>query len=189
MKVLLASILTICALAPRLDAEPWLEHTVGLESGFLWQVGSNTSINYRLVPTQLTYRSPETFGFDFASGHLSMRSRLGLIGAWVETGPESFYAALSASPSIEWWDRTGTWSVFAGIGGGAGFIDSGDVEGGQGQDFTLHWFARTGLERTLTPNSSVQLGLMFIHLSNGGQTDPNPGIDALGFTFGYSVNF
>ena len=35
----------------------------------------------------------------------------------------------------------------------------------------------------------VGAGVMFQHMSNGGQTNPNPGIDALGFTFGGSWAF
>jgi hypothetical protein len=32
-------------------------------------------------------------------------------------------------------------------------------------------------------------GAYFIHHSNGGQTSPNPGIDALGFTIGMGWQF
>ena len=75
------------------------------------------------------------------------------------------------------------------LGGGFGWLDSQGVPGGQGQDFTLHWFARAGVERVINERIRLQAGLMFQHLSNGGQTDPNPGIDAVGFTFGGSWSF
>ena len=32
----------------------------------------------------------------------------------------------------------------------------------------------------------LNAGIMYQHMSNGGMTKPNPGIDALGFTLGYS---
>jgi hypothetical protein len=63
------------------------------------------------------------------------------------------------------------------------------VPGGQGQDFTLNWFAQLGLRRELTENLSLLGGAYFLHHSNGGQTSPNPGIDALGFTVGLGWTF
>jgi hypothetical protein len=63
------------------------------------------------------------------------------------------------------------------------------VPGGQGQDFTLNWFARGGVEHVTARGTKLSAGLMFHHLSNGGQTEPNPGIDALGFTLGWSRAF
>ena len=169
---------------------PWESSAVNVESGFLWQVGNATPIAYRLVPTQLSWRSAEFRGHAFADGsRLVVRHRLTLIGTWIENGPESHYLGVAGSPSIEWWDQTGHWSLFAGIGGGFGLIDSRDVEGGQGQDFTLNFFMRGGVEYVTTKHGRWSAGLMFQHLSNGGQTDPNPGIDALGFTLGYSWAF
>jgi len=41
----------------------------------------------------------------------------------------------------------------------------------------------------LTDTVSLRAGAMFQHMSNGGATDPNPGIDALGFTIGCSWRF
>ena len=37
-------------------ADTWEEWT--LESGYLWNVGNNTDIDYEIIPTQLTLRSP-----------------------------------------------------------------------------------------------------------------------------------
>ena len=68
------------------------------------------------------------------------------------------------------------------VGGGAGAIDSTDVVGGQGQDFTFNWFANLGLRYQLNEDFSLQGGLLFQHLSNAGATDPNPGLDVLGFS-------
>ncbi len=63
------------------------------------------------------------------------------------------------------------------------------MRGGQGQDFTLNWFIRGGLEHVFGRDHRVSAGVMYQHMSNGGQTKPNPGIDALGFTAGYSWVF
>lgn len=163
---------------------------VGLESGILWQVGKNTSLSYRLIPTQISWRSSEVIGYGFENGsRLLVRHRFGLLGGWIQQGPEAYYLAVNASPSIEWWNAAGTWSVFTGAGGGLGLTDSRGVEGGQGQDFTFHWFARGGVEHNISSHSSISAGILFLHMSNLGMTDPNPGIDALGFTLGYTRHF
>ncbi len=169
---------------------PWEASALTLESGYLWQIGNSTPIDYRLVPTQLSWRSADFIRHAYADGSwFVVRHRLTLIGTWIASGPESHYFGIAGSPSFEWWDKTGRWSLFSGIGGGFGLIDSGDVEGGQGQDFTLNFFMRAGVEHITANDSRWSAGLMFQHMSNGGQTDPNPGIDALGFTLGYSWAF
>jgi hypothetical protein len=143
-------------------------------------------IAYRLVPTQFSWRSREFLQYEFSDGsRIVVRHRLTLIGTWVENGPESHYIGVAGSPSLEWWNRAGTWSLFAGSGGGFGVIDSRGVKGGQGQDFTLNWFIRGGIEHVTAKGIHWSMGIMYQHMSNGGQTKPNPGIDALGFTVGY----
>jgi lipid A 3-O-deacylase len=169
---------------------PWETRALNVETGLLWNIGTGTPLAYRFVPTQLSWRSKEMFGRAFADGsRLLVRHRLTLIGTWIQQGPESHYVGFSGSPSVEWWDRTGTWSLFTGAGGGFGLLDSRGVRGGQGQDFTLNWFIRGGVEIVAAKDRSFSAGIMYQHLSNGGQTTPNPGIDALGFTFGYSWRF
>lgn len=169
---------------------PWETAALDLETGMLWQVGSLTPLSYRLVPTQLSWRSKEFIGRVLANGsRVMIRHRLTLMGTWVQQGPESHYAGFSASPSIEWWNAAGNCSLYTGAGGGAGLIDARGVAGGQGQDFTLNWFIRGGVEHVTTNNRRISAGILYQHLSNGGQSDPNPGIDALGFTIGYSWAF
>lgn len=166
-------------------APPWAAGALTVETGLLWEIGAGTPFAYRLVPTQLSWRSAEFLGHGFADGsRLVLRHRLTLIGAWIQSGPESHYAGFAGSPSLEWWDRTGTWSLFTGAGGGFGVIDSRGIRGGQGQDFTLNWFIRGGLEHVTAKNLRLSAGIMYQHMSNGGMTTPNPGIDALGFTLG-----
>ncbi len=165
-------------------------NALDFEVGGLWEIGSNTPLKYRLVPTQLSWRSERMFGFDLGDGStISVRNKLTAIGTWVESGPEHHYFGFSASPSVEWWNKAQTCSIYAGAGGGCGAIDSQGVPGGQGQDFTLNWFAQLGVQQVLTDTVSLRVGAMFQHMSNGGATNPNPGIDALGFTVGCSWRF
>lgn len=169
---------------------PWETSTLNIESGLLWEVGNGTPFAYRLIPTQLSWRSAEFLGYRFADGsRIVVRHRLTLIATAISQGPESHYLGFAGSPSVEWWNRTGTWSLFTGSGGGAGMIDSRGVAGGQGQDFTLNWFIRGGIEQVTAKNVRWSAGIMYQHLSNGGQTEPNPGIDALGFTLGYAWTY
>lgn len=168
----------------------WETSELNLETGVLWEIGTGTPIAYRLVPTQLSWRSKQAFGHVYADGsRLIVRHRLTLIGTWVQHGPESLYVGVAGSPSIEWWNAAGTWSWFTGSGGGLGLIDSRGVKGGMGQDFTFNWFIRGGVEIVTARDRRLSAGIMYQHMSNGGQTKPNPGIDALGFTLGYAWAF
>jgi len=188
---LFGSVLRIAAFAAEPVAEtgstrPWESSALNLESGVLWEIGTGTPISYRLVPTQLSWRSAEVFGHEFENGsRLLFRHRLTLIGTWIQNGPESHYVAFVGSPSVELWNKAGTWSLFTGSGGGFGLLDSRGVKGGQGQDFTLTWFIRGGIEHVTAKGIRLSAGIMYEHMSNGGQTKPNPGIDALGFMLGY----
>jgi hypothetical protein len=186
--VLLASLLCTAARAadetPKL---PWESSSWSVESGLLWEIGTGTPISYRLVPTQFSWRSAEVFGHVFADGsRILVRHRLTVIGSWIENGPESHYFAVVGSPSVELWDSSAKWCLFTGSGGGLGLIDSRGVKGGMGQDFTFTWFIRGGVEHVIAHNRTISAGIMYEHMSNGGQTKPNPGIDALGFSLGYS---
>ena len=188
---LLGPVLVLAGLAAEsAPLRPREAGALNVETGLLWNIGTGTPLAYRLVPTQLSWRSQEFLGHAFANGsRLLVRHRLTLIGTWIQQGPESHYVGFSGSPSVEWWDRTGTWSLFTGAGGGFGLLDSRGVRGGQGQDFTLNWFIRGGVEIVAAKDRRFTAGIMYQHLSNGGQTTPNPGIDALGFTLGYSWRF
>jgi lipid A 3-O-deacylase len=172
------------------EVPPWASNAFTVETGLLWQAGENTPLSYRLIPTQLSWRSPRVFGLTRADGsQWVVRHRLTLLATAVAQGPESHYLAFNASPSIERWNRAGTWCFFGGAGGGFGWLDSQAVRGAQGQDFTFNWFARAGIERATSGRGSWNAGVMFQHMSNGGQTEPNPGIDAVGFTVGYAWSF
>jgi len=156
----------------------------------LWEIGTGTPFPYRLVPAQLSWRSKDFFDYPLADGsHLVLRHRLTLLADLMQNGPETHYAGFSGSPSLEWWDRTGTWSLYTGAGGGFGGTDSRGIKGGLGQDLTLNWFIRGGLEHVTARNMRLNAGIMYQHMSNGGMTKPNPGIDALGFVLGYGWVF
>jgi lipid A 3-O-deacylase len=186
--VSIGTILAVAAVAAEpAPPRPWETRALSVESGVLWEIGSDTPFPYRLPETQLSWKSAATSARIFGDGsRVVLRHRFTLLGAFVQQGPESRYIALSASPSIEWWNAAGTWSLFAGSGGGFGLIDSQGITGGQGQDFTLNWLIRGGMEHAISSHQWISAGFMYQHMSNGGRTNPNPGINALGFMLGYS---
>ncbi|MDB6165751.1 MAG: hypothetical protein JWQ83_891 [Lacunisphaera sp.] len=191
-RVLLVFLMGLASLAaaPVPAEPPWDTSIWNFESGMLWEIGSGTPFPYRIMPNQLSWRSKAAGTHEFANGaRLLFRHRLTLIADLIATGPESHYVGISGSPSLELWDRTGTWSLFTGSGGGLGLTDARGVKGGLGQDFTFNWFIRGGIEHVTTRHAKLSAGIMYQHLSNGGQTKPNPGIDALGFTLGYGWSY
>lgn len=179
-------------LATAASAHPTDQWEFVVESGYLWNVGDNTPIDYEIVPTQFTFRSPTMWTlFDGADGaKLVVRNRFSAIFETITVGPEDYYIGLSAAPSLEYWFPSAKTSLFFSIGGGAGWTNSSGGEGGgMGQDFTLNWFSQLGIRQALTEDLSILGGAYFVHHSNGGMTDPNPGIDALGFTVGLGWTF
>jgi lipid A 3-O-deacylase len=161
--------------------------SMNLESGILWEIGTGTPFPYRLIETQVSWKSGADVTKVLTDGsRFILRRRFTVFGAIMQQGPESHYIAFSASPSIEWWNAASTWSLYGGAGGGFGGLDSQGVKGGQGQDFTLNWMMRGGIEHVIAGHHRISAGIMYQHMSNGGQTKPNPGIDALGFMVGYT---
>ncbi len=182
----------VACLAPFAAAHPTDHWEFVVESGYLWNIGDNTPIDYEIVPTQLTFRSPVMWNlFDGADGSkLVVRNRFAAIFETITAGPEDYYIGASAAPSLEYWFPSEKTSIFFSIGGGIGLTNSsGGEDGGMGQDFTLNWFSQLGVRQSLTEDISLLGGAYFTHHSNGGMTDPNPGIDALGFTVGLGWKF
>lgn len=162
-----------------------------LESGWLSQVGNNTDAEYEIIPTQLTLRSPVvwTWWSDDSGAQLIVRSRYSMLYETIIQGPEDYHLGFNAAPSIEYWPAAGSTSLFFSIGGGAGWINSAGGPDGQGQDLTFNWFMHLGLRQRVSAQASLLAGIYFIHHSNLGMTDPNPGIDALGLTLGVGWTF
>ncbi len=64
-----------------------------------------------------------------------------------------------------------------------------EVPGGQGQDFTFNILSAAGLAYTIDDRWTVNAGVLYQHLSNGGQTDPNPSLNLLGPQVGITRSF
>ncbi len=162
-----------------------------VESGYLWGLRINTANDYEMAPAQLTLRSPATItlweGNDGA--RWIVRTRLSLMVAAFTRGPEDFYTAVLAAPSIEREFAGGATAWFFSLGGGAGITNSSGGNDGLGHDLSLNWFAQGGLRQRISESLDWQASVFFLHLSNGGRTTPNPAVDALGFSVGFTRRF
>ena len=73
---------------------------------------------------------------------------------------------------------------------GAGAIDSRpSVRGGQGQDFTFNILTAVGVSYEINKQWKANVGVLYQHLSNGGQTDPNPSLNLIGPQIGLTYSF
>jgi hypothetical protein len=73
---------------------------------------------------------------------------------------------------------------------GLGWIDSHpEIPGGQGQDFTFNILSAAGISYLVDDHWKISVGALYQHLSNGGQTDPNPSLNLFGPQVGVSCSF
>jgi lipid A 3-O-deacylase len=73
---------------------------------------------------------------------------------------------------------------------GLGWIDSHpDMRGSQGQDFTFNILTGAGFSYEMDSHWKIDIGAQYQHLSNGGQTDPNPSLNLIGPQIGASYSF
>ena len=158
----------------------------GIETGYLKKVKHNSPLDYRIVPTQLVWRSPPMFEIwrGENGARLTVRNRMALVLETFARGAEDYYIAFAGSPSFELWSADQKTALYYEIGGGVGFVNSKGVPGGQGQDLAFNWFTQLGLRRQLDKKMAVTAGPYFTHHSNLGMTHPNPGIDVLGVNAG-----
>jgi lipid A 3-O-deacylase len=73
---------------------------------------------------------------------------------------------------------------------GLGWIDSHpEIRGAQGQDLTFNILTAAGISYKMTEHWKLDAGILYQHLSNGGQTDPNPSLNLLGPQVGLDYSF
>ncbi len=105
-------------------------------------------------------------------------------------GPENFYYGISAGFRYNFMQPGWRLTPYVSGGVGLGWIDShSDVFGAQGQDFTFNILTAAGVSYRLSEHVSITAGALYQHLSNGGQTDPNPSLNLFGPQIGVTFNF
>ena len=96
-------------------------------------------------------------------------------------GPEDFYYGISLGFRYNFAKPGARFVLFVSGGIGLGWLDShASIYGAQGQDFTFNILTATGVSYRVNDHWKLEAGVQYQHLSNGGQTDPNPSVNLLG---------
>lgn len=105
-------------------------------------------------------------------------------------GPENHYFGISLGLRHVFVRPGSRLQFYTSAGVGLGWIDSTDeFRQGQGQDFTFNILSAGGLEYRVNERFKIEAGILYQHLSNGGQTDPNPSLNLLGPQVGATFSF
>lgn len=105
-------------------------------------------------------------------------------------GPENHYFGISVGLRHVFVRPGSRWQYYTSAGVGLGWIDSTDESRmGQGQDFTFNIQSAGGLEYRFNDRFKLSAGILYQHLSNAGQTDPNPSLNLLGPQVGATFSF
>jgi hypothetical protein len=105
-------------------------------------------------------------------------------------GPENFYYAISTGFRYNIVHPGSRFQPYISGGVGLGWIDShADVFGAQGQDFTFNILSAIGVSYRVNDHLKLSAGALYQHLSNGGQTDPNPSLNLFGPQIGLTYSF
>ncbi len=105
-------------------------------------------------------------------------------------GPENFYYGISLGFRYNFVQPGSRLQPYISGGVGLGWIDShADVFGAQGQDFTFNILTAVGVSYRVNNHVKVSVGALYQHLSNAGQTDPNPSLNLFGPQIGVTYSF
>ncbi|MFN2621271.1 MAG: acyloxyacyl hydrolase [Chthoniobacterales bacterium] len=105
-------------------------------------------------------------------------------------GPENFYYGISLGFRYNFAKPGARWVPYVSGGIGLGWLDShASVYGAQGQDFTFNILTATGVSYKMNDHWKFEAGVQYQHLSNGGQTDPNPSVNLLGPQLGFTYAY
>jgi lipid A 3-O-deacylase len=105
-------------------------------------------------------------------------------------GPENFYYGISLGFRYNFAKPGARWVPYVSGGVGLGWLDShANIYGAQGQDFTFNILTATGFAFKVNDHWKLNAGIQYQHLSNGGQTDPNPSVNLLGPQIGATYSF
>jgi lipid A 3-O-deacylase len=105
-------------------------------------------------------------------------------------GPENFYYGISLGLRYNFAKPGARLVPYVSGGIGFGWLDShASVYGAQGQDFTFNILTAVGVSYKMNDRWKLNAGVLYQHLSNGGQTDPNPSVNLLGPQIGVTHVF
>lgn len=105
-------------------------------------------------------------------------------------GPENYYFGISTGLRYNFVRPGARLIPYISGGAGLGFIDSrSQISGAQGQDFTFNILTAVGVSYKMNDHWKATAGILYQHLSNAGQTDPNPSLNLLGPQLGVTFSF
>jgi opacity protein-like surface antigen len=105
-------------------------------------------------------------------------------------GVENHYFGLNFGARYNFVQPTSRLVPYISGGLGLGWIDSHpNVRGAQAQDFTFNILTAVGVTYEFDDHWKLNVGVLYQHLSNGGQTDPNPSLNLFGPQVGLSYSF
>lgn len=105
-------------------------------------------------------------------------------------GPENFYGGISLGLRYNFVQPGSRFQPYISGGVGLGWIDSNaNVTGAQGQDFTFNILSAAGVSYRVTDHLKISVGGLYQHLSNAGQTSPNPSLNLFGPQVGVTYSF
>ena len=105
-------------------------------------------------------------------------------------GPENHYFGMSFGFRYNFVQPNSRFVPYFSGGAGLGWIDShANLSGAQGQDFTFNILTAAGVSYQLDKHWKLDTGLLYQHLSNAGQTSPNPSLNLLGPQLGLTYSF
>jgi len=106
------------------------------------------------------------------------------------SGIENHYFGFNLGMRYNFVQRGSRFVPYISGGVGAGWIDSHpEIPGGQGQDFTFNILSAAGISYIVNDHWKIDVGALYQHLSNGGQTDPNPSLNLFGPQVGVNYSF
>jgi Lipid A 3-O-deacylase (PagL) len=177
------------AFAPNPDVWDPPRFEVAAETGYLWGIINNPN-SYELGAAFLTARI--RWGVHQDEGWLRGYNQFYVLAMAepIFRGPETHYFGVSFGFRYNFVQPNSRLVPYFSGGAGLGWIDShANVFGAQGQDFTFNILTAAGVSYQIDRHWKADIGLLYQHLSNAGQTSPNPSLNLLGPQVGLSYSF
>jgi hypothetical protein len=180
------------AVSPRLRnptelAAPTLE--IAAETAYLWGFIANPN-SYEIGAQFLTARL--RWGVIERDGWLRGYNQIYFLvmAEPIFRGPENFYYGISTGFRYNFVQPGSRLIPYVSGGVGLGWIDSNPgISGAQGQDFTFNILTAVGVSYKVNDRLRATAGALYQHLSNAGQTSPNPSLNLVGPQLGLTYSF
>jgi lipid A 3-O-deacylase PagL len=162
---------------------------VAADAGYMWGIIGNPN-SYEIGAGFLTGRI--RWGVNQSDGWFRGYNQFYVLAMAepIFRGPETHYFGMSFGFRYNFVQPNSRFVPYFSGGAGLGWIDShASVFGAQGQDFTFNILTAAGVSYVIDDHWKAEVGLLYQHLSNAGQTSPNPSLNLLGPQLGFSYSF